>query len=524
MQPKQALPVTTIATAVMPILSVASTTMSLTTSNAIQGSAAKVSSTGTTPSTSSMTAPTVTKAPLKVSFRDRIKEMQGSKEPPKPNQIETEQSTSGVVTPSTTEKPKSMDHTKSEDSEKSRPWSKLKLATIRSAANSCDSTTTATEQPIRIAKIRPTTSSGAVGTSTASKQDVSTVKNRQRRNSERICSSDSEIKTIEVARMRAAIGTNAPHSFGLAKNYRSVDDLSPEFNCLPFVKKLKILNERQKLAELEFAIKSRSLSYESGDQSHEPLIRSQSEGSAITRTKTAATMTSNTMIVTIAPLNVPSTMQSPISPESNETLERRELKSILKKMSEDKHGVSSRSGGAEQDYKHLMHEPTVEGYVARHSKLMKSVTFDSTLSSPPNSAHKINDDAIDERTQFPFLSAQMTNEIICQQQQQQFQPNQISQSHQFTSSSHLIYADNSFLLDDSTNRLQECDLVNNVPDICDQSSPRQTTNPFISKKFIKGDYLTLPIAHFVVPFSFFFFQFIVLLYSCTLCKNNQETK
>lgn len=44
------------------------------------------------------------------------------------------------------------------------------------------------------------------------------------------------------------------------KQYRSIDDLSPEYGGLPFVKKLKILNERQKLEELESEIKKRSFS------------------------------------------------------------------------------------------------------------------------------------------------------------------------------------------------------------------------------------------------------------------------
>jgi hypothetical protein len=43
------------------------------------------------------------------------------------------------------------------------------------------------------------------------------------------------------------------------KMYTSIDDLSPEYCSLPFVKKLKILNERQKLAELEKTVRSYSL-------------------------------------------------------------------------------------------------------------------------------------------------------------------------------------------------------------------------------------------------------------------------
>lgn len=66
------------------------------------------------------------------------------------------------------------------------------------------------------------------------------------------------------------------------KMYASVDDLSPEYCGLPFVKKLKILNERQKLAELEKAVRSSSLDY--GDVEPEfdsNLTRSHSEACAI---------------------------------------------------------------------------------------------------------------------------------------------------------------------------------------------------------------------------------------------------
>lgn len=67
------------------------------------------------------------------------------------------------------------------------------------------------------------------------------------------------------------------------KMYASVDDLSPEYCGLPFVKKLKILNERQKLAELEKAVRSSSLDC---GENVEPefdsnLTRSHSEACAI---------------------------------------------------------------------------------------------------------------------------------------------------------------------------------------------------------------------------------------------------
>jgi hypothetical protein len=85
-----------------------------------------------------------------------------------------------------------------------------------------------------------------------------------------------------------------------------------------------------------------------------------------------------------------------LSPE-NETLERRNLKSILKKLSAGSR-AGSRAGSSETsatstpdceataaEMRKLMCAPTLEGYVARHSKLSKSVTFNKyTLQSPPS--------------------------------------------------------------------------------------------------------------------------------------------
>jgi len=86
----------------------------------------------------------------------------------------------------------------------------------------------------------------------------------------------------------------------------------------------------------------------------------------------------------------------PLSPESNETVERRRLKSILKKLHKGAGAGDGNTDGNvdrvedvaldEAKAKVLLTEPTLEGYVARHSKLLKSVTFHSTLSSPPASA------------------------------------------------------------------------------------------------------------------------------------------
>ena len=87
------------------------------------------------------------------------------------------------------------------------------------------------------------------------------------------------------------------------------------------------------------------------------------------------------------------TLMSPdqLSPE-NETLERRKLKSILKKLSAGSRAGSSETSAtstpdreaATAELRKLMRAPTLEGYAARHSKLSKSVTFNKyTLQSPP---------------------------------------------------------------------------------------------------------------------------------------------
>lgn len=239
------------------------------------------------------------------------------------------------------------------------------------------------------------------------------------------------------------------------KFYMSIDDLSPEYSGLPFVKKLKILNERQKLAELEQKVahvlmRSSSLdssnaascaSGGSGDSAEYSLdlinlTRSHSEASAMqyvrsqqnsrepfSRTASQTSRKDDGEETITAPPQRPTELpqtpsteapQSLTSPESNETLERRNLKSILKKLSasslfsgsmEDDKGTSSSSEQSETstikainvdqpavkpsnvDIQKLMRAPTIEGYAARHSKLTKSVTFNrDTLQSPPAAA------------------------------------------------------------------------------------------------------------------------------------------
>ncbi|XP_060815850.1 uncharacterized protein LOC132907080 isoform X3 [Bombus pascuorum] len=170
------------------------------------------------------------------------------------------------------------------------------------------------------------------------------------------------------------------------KMYASVDDLSPEYCGLPFVKKLKILNERQKLAELEKAVRSSSLDCgENAELEFDGnLTRSHSEACAIEYTRKLAKLNQNRMS-SISPTDQ-------LSPE-NETLERRNLKSILKKLSAGSRTGSSETSAtstpdreaATAELRKLMRAPTIEGYAARHSKLSKSVTFNKyTLQSPPS--------------------------------------------------------------------------------------------------------------------------------------------
>lgn len=216
---------------------------------------------------------------------------------------------------------------------------------------------------------------------------------------QKISVSDSELKRDSISTKESCRSIvkikNKPKPFKTIKpkSYRSVDDLSPEYSGLPFVKKLKILYERQKLAELESAIQTtRSLSLDYTDSNTcsdmiDVLTRSQSEASCMLHSGNV----SNTLIP-VTPLSfnmhlIPMNKKSQLSPESNETLERKNLKSILKKLSDDRlsQNVSKLKSGDRQDMKRLMRAQTLEGYVARRTKFTKSVTFNRTLSSPPSS-------------------------------------------------------------------------------------------------------------------------------------------
>ncbi|XP_066592841.1 uncharacterized protein Cngl isoform X2 [Prorops nasuta] len=185
------------------------------------------------------------------------------------------------------------------------------------------------------------------------------------------------------------------------KMYASVDDLSPEYCGLPFVKKLKILNERQKLAELEKAARSSSLDCTENAETEfdSYLTRSHSEPAcAIEYARNLAKFNE------IRQSRLP---QEPLSPE-NETLERRKMKSILKKLSAGSRGGSCDATSITNqpaELRKLMRAPTIEGYAARHSKLSKSVTFNKyTLQSPPSEQSPVNQSLSESQEQSPLPS------------------------------------------------------------------------------------------------------------------------
>ncbi|XP_050548189.1 uncharacterized protein LOC126909805 isoform X2 [Daktulosphaira vitifoliae] len=155
---------------------------------------------------------------------------------------------------------------------------------------------------------------------------------------------------------------------GTKKRYDSINDLSPEYSGLSFVKKLKILNERQKLAELEEKAFLRSASLDSAGcknfMQFNKLSRSHSEAVALEL---------------VMRNQKKRTELSVVSDDTNETSERIRLKNILKRLSSDCLGNDR--------VRQLMSSQTIEGYAARHSKLTRNVTFNQrhTLESSPDS-------------------------------------------------------------------------------------------------------------------------------------------
>lgn len=169
------------------------------------------------------------------------------------------------------------------------------------------------------------------------------------------------------------------HLDGTKRCYDSINDLSPEYSGLSFVKKLKILNERQKLAELEEKAFLRSSSLDSSgckalDVSHgNQLTRSHSEAVALEVVlRNQNSRKQKSLRCSTTPVD-----------ECNETAERIRLKNILKKLSSSCFGNDR--------VNQLMTSQTIEGYAARHSKLTRNVTFNQrrTIESSPDSCSSL---------------------------------------------------------------------------------------------------------------------------------------
>ena len=138
-----------------------------------------------------------------------------------------------------------------------------------------------------------------------------------------------------------------------SRDYNSIDDLSPEYTVLPFVKRLKILNERQKIVELQKALTTTSTSIvcESGAE-----------------VTTTVTTTKNPSIG-MSQIPIVESIKGAVSTatESNETPERVCLKKMLK-------SASRKEMLLPQDQNHrmkLLRSQTVEGYAVRHSNFTK---------------------------------------------------------------------------------------------------------------------------------------------------------
>ncbi|XP_068159398.1 uncharacterized protein Cngl isoform X3 [Drosophila tropicalis] len=209
------------------------------------------------------------------------------------------------------------------------------------------------------------------------------------------------------------------------KLYQSVFDLSPEYCGLPFVKRLKILNERQKLVELENALQTRSFSLDCSKSSinsqmpiNESLYRCYSDTSGIysqfvstyesnTTTNTSSTSTSASASASASASDSNYQRQAlqylplPLSPESNETVERRKLKSILKKLQKSNNNNNPTSSGDAPE----ANEPS-----SLSLSLSRGLPREPTLEGPPASAKLTEEDPEEDgQGQFAALAPSHAN-------------------------------------------------------------------------------------------------------------------
>lgn len=469
-----------------------------------------------------ITSPVATTKPVKVSFRDRVKSLrfQNSKASSsirfeadidykinreKQHLISTVDPSGynkGLVLPS--EEYKNIKQLlgtgvaiKSGDFTSAMPsWSKLSscVGSHASLSNSINESASSGSQSIRIAKVKPTTNVSAL-TDNRSAIDPSippdTVGRYKHERNDRICSSDSEIKNVETTRSKSKLRPKSYKNHGQSKSYRSVGDLpSLDFSGFSLVKRMKIFSQRKKLTELK-PLMRKTPSLENPkigvEIELESLIRGHDEGLTMSQTKqstkaiTSKALAMDSTSVTIVPIAPLDTSQQ-ISTESYETHERNHLKSILKKISEEKQSIGLQP---KEVHKGLLKAPTVEGYVARHNIFLKTVTFTSTLSSPPTSAYSLNETAEDNSIS-PVLLMQPSNDY----------PHQNHPSYPRSDNS------DSFLLEKiPKKRLQESDgrirqQVATSPISEDEFSSNISPNPFNSNKHVKGNYHTFPSSYY----------------------------
>ncbi|XP_036319742.1 LOW QUALITY PROTEIN: uncharacterized protein LOC118734140 [Rhagoletis pomonella] len=249
-----------------------------------------------------------------------------------------------------------------------KPWSKLKLATLLSTSSN------------NLAKFSPGDSDLEVKTFSSKKliqiPAFSSTPTRDLKSTTAASLDPNSLfnKSLENLREHNR-AISAKKTRDCKKLYHSVFDLSPEYSGLPFVKQLKILNERQKLADLEKALQIRSSSLDSSKTSKQiaaakPLYRCLSDASDIysqffSEHESSSSISTNTSMSTTCNHKAENYIPPaylPLSPELSETVERRKVKNILQRLHHSTEECRNRreeeSTGMENN---LLREPTQEG-------------------------------------------------------------------------------------------------------------------------------------------------------------------
>uniref|UniRef100_A0A1A9X0B3 Cyclic nucleotide-binding domain-containing protein n=1 Tax=Glossina brevipalpis TaxID=37001 RepID=A0A1A9X0B3_9MUSC len=220
-----------------------------------------------------------------------------------------------------------------------KPWSKLKIATLSSSYTSLATSYTSSEDahsPVRNHSLENVRNDCILKEKKAPRSKPVFYATREKLNFNNRSKMEDRLKVRSLNR---------------AKFYQSVSDLSAEYKRLPFVKRLKILNERHKLAELEKDLQIRSFSLDDPKSIScipftETIYRCQSdmsgintqtllayESSSTTSTNTSTSENSRRSSYRIRRNHFKILEQNylPLSPDNKEA-ERKHVKSILKKL------------------------------------------------------------------------------------------------------------------------------------------------------------------------------------------------